>query len=58
VAGPRDVVRHGDTGILDEDLARAVQGALELDRNACRRQALQHSWERATEQFCAHLVPA
>ena len=58
VSGPRDVVRHGDTGILDEDLARAVRGALELDRNACRRQALEHSWERATEQFCAHLVPA
>lgn len=58
VSGPRDVVRQGDTGILDEDLARAVQGALALDRTACRRQALEHSWERATEQFCAHLVPA
>ena len=58
VSGPRDVVRQGDTGILDEDLARAVQGALALDRNACRRQAQEHSWERATEQFCSHLVPA
>lgn len=58
VPGPRDVVRHGETGVLDEDLAVAVRGALGLDRQACRRQALEHSWERATEEFCAHLVPA
>ncbi|MFU8822243.1 MAG: glycosyltransferase family 4 protein [Gammaproteobacteria bacterium] len=58
VPGPRDVVRNGETGVLDEDLATAVHGALALDREACRRQALEHSWERATEEFCAHLVPA
>jgi len=58
VDGPRDVVRHGETGILDDDLATAVRGALELDRAACRRQALEHTWERATEQFCTHLVAA
>jgi len=58
VPGPRDVVRQGETGVLDEDLAAAVLGALELDRDACRRQALEHTWERATEQFCANLVLA
>ncbi|HRP35754.1 MAG TPA: glycosyltransferase family 1 protein [Gammaproteobacteria bacterium] len=58
VPGPADVVRHGETGVLDEDLAVAVRGALELDRGACRRQALENTWERATEQFSAHLVPA
>jgi glycosyltransferase involved in cell wall biosynthesis len=58
VPGPRDVVRNGETGVLDEDLATAVRSALGLDRQACRRQALEHSWERATEEFCAHLVPA
>jgi glycosyltransferase involved in cell wall biosynthesis len=58
VPGPRDVVRQGETGILDEDLSVAVHGALQLDRAACRRQALEHTWERATEAFCAHLVPA
>lgn len=58
VPGPRDVVRHGETGILDEDLAAAVERALHLDRGACRRQALEHTWERATEEFYAHLVPA
>ena len=58
VPGPADVVRHGETGVLDEDLGAAVRGALALDRGACRRQALEHSWERATEQFRAHLAPA
>ncbi len=58
VPGPRDVVRHGETGVLDEDLAAAVHGALALDRRACRRQALEHTWERATAEFCAYLVPA
>ena len=58
VPGPRDVVRQGETGVLHEDLAAAVRGALALDRDACRRQALEHTWERATEQFCANLVLA
>lgn len=58
VPGPRDVVRQGETGVLHEDLAVAVRGALELDRGACRRQALEHTWERATQQFCANLVLA
>lgn len=58
VPGPADVVRDGETGVLDEDLATAVHGALKLDRNACRGQALEHSWERATEEFCAHLAAA
>jgi glycosyltransferase involved in cell wall biosynthesis len=58
VPGPRDVIRHGESGILAEDLAEAVRGALQLDRAACRQHALEHTWERATEQFCAHLVPA
>ena len=58
VPGPRDVVRHGESGVLHEDLATAVRGALELDRLACRSAALEHTWERATEQFCAHLAAA
>jgi hypothetical protein len=44
--------------VLHEDLATAVRGALRLDHSACRRAALQHTWERAKEQFCAHLAAA
>jgi hypothetical protein len=56
VTGPRDVIEHGRTGILHEDLAVAVRGALALDRAACRQAALEKSWGRATEQFLTHLA--
>ena len=57
VAGPIDVVRNGVSGCLHEDLANAVTGALQLDREACRRHALQFTWERATRQFLDNLAP-
>lgn len=56
VTGPLDVVHQGVTGVLDEDLGRAIQGALQLDRQACRDHALGRSWQRASEQFLGHLA--
>lgn len=58
VQGPLDVVRNGVTGVLDEDLARAVQGALQLDAAECRAFAQLQSWERCTRQFIGHLALA
>lgn len=58
VPGPADVVRAGVTGVLDEDLGAAIRGALQLDRAACRAQALEHTWERASAQFIDNLAPA
>jgi glycosyltransferase involved in cell wall biosynthesis len=57
VAGPIDVVRSGMSGILHDDLAIAVAQALTLNREECRRYALQFSWERATQQFLGNLAP-
>jgi glycosyltransferase involved in cell wall biosynthesis len=57
VAGPIDVVRSGVSGILHDDLAIAVAQALTLNREECRRYALQFSWERATQQFLGNLAP-
>lgn len=51
VTGPIDVVEHGRTGILDEDLASAVRGALELDPAQCVASARAQSWEHATRVF-------
>jgi glycosyltransferase involved in cell wall biosynthesis len=58
VAGPRDVVHHGRTGVLDEDLRAAALAALRLDPAHCREAALARSWERATAEFARHLVIA
>jgi glycosyltransferase involved in cell wall biosynthesis len=57
VTGPIDVVLDGVTGSLDEDLARAARAALHLDPVACRRRALENSWEVATRQFLANMAP-
>ncbi|TPW18517.1 MAG: group 1 glycosyl transferase [Halothiobacillaceae bacterium] len=56
VTGPIDVVRNGETGILNHDLGQAVHAALQLDGKLCRDYALAHSWKQATECFAAHLV--
>lgn len=56
VDGPVDVVRHGETGILDFDLRRACQRALKLDPADCRKFAEGRSWANSTAQFEKHLV--
>jgi len=58
VQGPRDVIRDGVTGALDEDLAVAAERALKLDPAACRRHALESGWDTCTRQFEANLVSA
>jgi glycosyltransferase involved in cell wall biosynthesis len=57
VTGPVDVVRHGQTGFLDDDLSTACRGAIKLNRGAPRRYAESRSWRRSTEQFVSHLAP-
>lgn len=57
VTGPIDVIENGKTGVLDHDLGRAAQGALDIDRASCRRHAETRSWAASTLQFAGHLVP-
>jgi len=55
VTGPKDVVGNYPIGVLDEDLRRACLGALHLSRDACRRFALNYSWENSARQFIGHV---
>jgi glycosyltransferase involved in cell wall biosynthesis len=56
VTGPRDTIRDGVTGALDEDLHAAVRRALACDPAACVAYARRHSWEASARQFLANLV--
>jgi glycosyltransferase involved in cell wall biosynthesis len=58
VDGPRDVVAHGRSGILDADLGKACYEALRLRKSQVRRHALELSWGDATQQFLRNLHPA
>lgn len=58
VPGPMDVILDGVTGYLDEDLSAAAHRALQLDPQACRRYALQSSWDACTREFEGNLVNA
>ncbi len=57
VPGPLDVVNGSGTGVLDEDLKRAVEGALTIAPDKCRDYALGYSWRRSAEQFLSNLRP-
>jgi glycosyltransferase involved in cell wall biosynthesis len=60
VPGPRDIIREGVSGALDDDLAAAIQRARHLPRTQCRSEAERFSWSAATRQFITNLalVPA
>ena len=55
VTGPKDVVSDKPIGVLDEDLGRACMDALQLSRDACRKFALDYSWENSARQFIGHV---
>jgi glycosyltransferase involved in cell wall biosynthesis len=57
VAGPIDVIGASDTGVLDENLERAVRKALDIDPARCREYALGHSWRAAANQFLGNVQP-
>jgi len=55
VTGPIDVFQDDRVGILDSNLDRAVEKALTLSPERCRKYALEFSWEKAAGQFLANL---
>jgi glycosyltransferase involved in cell wall biosynthesis len=57
VPGPLDVINGCRCGVLDEDLARAIEAARDIPPERCRAHALEFSWPRSAEQFRFNLVP-
>lgn len=57
VTGPVDVVQQGVTGVLDDDLQKAVEAALKLDPQDCIDYARQNSWAQCAELFFNQLAP-
>ncbi len=56
--GPLDVIGASGVGCLDEDLGRAVRGALRIPGEACRAYALGFSWRASAEQFAEIAIAA
>lgn len=56
VTGPVDVIRDGETGALDWDLAAAAQRALRVSPARCRAFAETHGWASCTAEFMANLA--
>lgn len=57
VMGPKDVIGDAPVGVLDDDLGKAIEGALKLDRDACRAYAAEFSWTASAEQFRQNMLP-
>ncbi len=57
VPGPLDVIAESGAGVLDNDLAKAVAGALEIDRKRARERGLSFTWRRCAEMFIDNLQP-
>lgn len=58
VTGPIDVIEHGVSGIVGDDLKSSALQALNLDRRSVQRHAERYSWRQATERFLDNIVLA
>jgi glycosyltransferase involved in cell wall biosynthesis len=55
VTGPIDVIEQGINGIMDEDLNRAIELALRLDRDAVAESSRKYTWTNCTKTFFDNL---
>jgi hypothetical protein len=56
VQGPLDVIDQRQTGVMRDDLNKAVEECLNLDRDKVYLNSLKWDWERAWEIFRDNLV--
>lgn len=54
--GPKDTVTDGVDGYISENIAEAAAKCLSLTRDACRKKALQYSWDNSVKAFISYQV--
>ena len=57
VPGPNDIIGGSGAGVLSNDLAAAIEAALDVDPETCRTHALLYSWDISARQFLGNLAP-
>jgi len=56
VTGPLDIVEEGITGSLDHDLKKAIDKALQINRENCTKNAEKYTWRNVAKQFISSLA--
>ena len=57
VPGPNDIIGDSGAGVLSDDLAEAIEAALDIEPEACRAHALKYTWDASARQFLGNLAP-
>ena len=58
VTGPKDIIRTGVNGYLDEDIACAAMNCLGISRERCRDSVRNYTWSTSADTFLHLLRPA
>jgi glycosyltransferase involved in cell wall biosynthesis len=58
VIGPKDIVKQGINGYMENNLTLAINQALHIDRHTVYKSSLKWSWKEAYKQFRLVLLPA
>jgi glycosyltransferase involved in cell wall biosynthesis len=60
VTGPADIIENQRNGFLHNDLATAIESALQVSRTSCREFAEDNSWEQCADRFyrSLNMLPA
>ena len=56
VPGPNDIIGGSGAGVLSNDLAAAIEAALDIDPETCRAHALRYTWDASARQFFGNLA--
>ena len=56
VPGPNDIIGGSGAGVLSNDLAAAIEAALDIDPETCRAHALRYTWDASARQFVGNLA--